>query len=191
MVARAPWRGRWASLAALVLALMGAACIGTTDRSDFTAEIQQRGGGLTSELPMDAVDAVASRLGVDDFDLRTLTVTPQDGTVLLDVRDPAALEHLDRYEVRRGAVEQVQPVRLTATDILDTQTFPVSGLALDRVEDMVDTALAHFPSDGYVTSMSIDRTGDGVEIELALESPRTAATARFTGDGELIDVVPS
>src|SRR4030095_13892986 len=96
-------------------------------------------------------------------------------------RSPPTLERLPRYVVRRRAVEQVQPVRLTATDILDTQTFPVSGLALDRVEDMVDTALAHFPSDGYVTSMSIDRTGDGVEIELALESPRTQAAARFDG----------
>jgi hypothetical protein len=186
-----PRRGWWESLGLLVLALLGAGCIGTTDRSDFTAEIQERGGGLTSELPRDAVDAVAARLGVDDFEVRTITVTPPDGTVLLDVRDPAAPEHLDRYVVRRGAVDQVQPIRLTATDILDTQTFPVSRLALDRVEHMVDTALAQFPSDGYVTSMTIDRDSDEVEIDLALESARTAATARFSGDGELVEVIRS
>lgn len=182
-------RGRWALIGALVLAVAGAGCIGTTDRSDFTQEIQERGGGLTSELPRDAVAAVAAKLRVDDFDVRTLTVTPQDGTVLLDVRDPAVPEHLDRYVVRRGAVASVQPVRLHPTDILDTQTFPVSGLPLDRVEGMVDAALAQFSPGGYVTAMSIDRTADGVEIELALESPRDAAAARFDGDGDLIELI--
>ena len=136
--------------------------------------------------------AFAALAGCDAaLDVRTLTVTPQDGTVLLDVRDPSVLEHLDRYVVRHGAVQSVQPVRLNATDILDTQTFPVSGIPLDRVEDMVDAALAEFAPDGYVTSMSIDRASDGVEIEMALESPREAATARFNGDGELVEVIRS
>jgi hypothetical protein len=192
-----PRRGRWAGLApsaALgVAAVVAAGCIGTTDRTDFNREIQARGGGLTSELPTSAVDAVEASLGVIDFEVRTLTVTPLDGTVVLEVRAPAAPENLDRYVVRRGSVSQVEPIRLAADDVLDTQTFPVSGVALDQVEAMVDTALAEFVSDGYVTSMTvtrtIDDTADDIVVMLALESPRAAGTARFTGDGELIEVV--
>lgn len=196
-----PRRGRWAGLACAAALAVGAVvaegCIGTTDRSDFNREVQARGGGLTSELPTSAVDAVAAALGVIDFEVRTLTVTPLDGTVVLDVRDPFAPENLDRYVVRRGSVWQVEPIRLTADDVLDTQTFPVSGVALDRVEAMVDMALAEFASDGYVTSMTVirdaggtaDDTAEDIVISLALESPRAAGTARFSGDGELLEVV--
>ena len=191
----APRRGRWAGLAlASATALgVGAGCVGTTDRSDFNREIQVRGGGLTAELPSSAVDVVAASLEVDDFEVRTLTVTPLDGTVVLDVRDPAAPENLDRYVVHRGSVRQVEPIRLTSADDLHTQTFPVSGVALDQVEAMVDAALAEFAADGYVTSLTVYRSADAIAgnivITLALESPRAAGTALFTGDGDLIEVV--
>ena len=36
--------------------------------------------------------------------------------------------------------------------------------------------------------MTVSRLADGVAIQLALESPRAAGTARFTGDGELVEV---
>lgn len=204
-----PRRGRWTGLAcaaALGLgAVAGPGCIGTTDRRDFNREIQARGGGLTSELPISAVDTVAAALGVIDFEVRTLSVTPVDGTVVLEVRDPFAPENLDRYVVIRGSVWQVEPVQLAAGDVLDAQTFPVASVALDQVDAMVDSALAEFVPDGHVASMTVtrnaddpldntagDTSGDTTEeivISLALASPRAAGTARFTGDGELIAVV--
>jgi hypothetical protein len=191
-----PGRGGWvgavaAGLAAVVV-VIGSGCIGTTDRAEFNETIRQRGGGLTSELPGDAVAAVAADLdvAVDDVGVRTVTVTPLDATVVLEVRDPAVPGNLDRYVVRRGAVDEVAPIRLAASDGLDAQTFPVAGLALDEVESMVDAALAEFGPGGFVSSLSAGRTGpgDGVVIQLALESPRAAATARFTPGGELLEV---
>jgi hypothetical protein len=113
--------------------------------------VRERGGGVTSDLPRDAVAAVANELGVDDFSVRSLSVSPLDATVVLDVRDPAVPAHLDRYVVRRGAVEGVEPIRLTVDDDLDAQTFPVSGLALDETEAMVDAALI-WPGEAKLTA---------------------------------------
>ncbi len=173
--------------------LVGGGCIGTTDREDFNEIIRQRGGGLTSDLPLDAVGAVGEVLGVDDFEVRSMTVTPLSETVVLDVRDPAISENLDRYVVRRGDVDSVEPIRLTADYDLDRETFPVSGLALDGTEAMADAALAQFdPSDGYVGSMTVSQQGDGVVvIQLGLESPRATGTALFTAGGELVEVTPT
>jgi hypothetical protein len=77
---------------------------------------------------------------------------------------------------------------LTVGDDLDAQTFPVSGLALDETEAMVDAALAEFDRDGYVSSLSATRDGDDVIVQLALESSRSTATASFTADGDLVEV---
>jgi hypothetical protein len=170
-------------------AVVAAGCVGTTDRDDFTAIVQERGGGLTSDLPLDAVAAVGDELGVDDFEVRSLSVTPLDATVVLEVRDPDVPANLDRYVVWRGAVDGVEPIRLSAGDDLDAETFPVSGLALDETDAMVDAALAGFDDPGgYVTSLGAARDGGDVAIGLALESPRASATALFTADGALVEV---
>jgi hypothetical protein len=170
--------------------MVAAGCVGTTDRDDFTAIVQERGGGLDSDLPLGAVAAVADDLGVDDFAVRSLAVTPLDESVVLEVRDPDVPAHLDRYVVRRGSVDGVEPVRLSAGDDLDAETFPVSGLALQQTEAMVDAALAEFDDPGgYVTSLGAARDGDDVAIALALESPRARATALFRADGALLEVV--
>jgi hypothetical protein len=184
-----PGRARWVSVVVAVCGLpMVGGCIGTTDRGDFDEIIQERGGGFTSELPLDAVAAVAAELGVDDFEARSIAVTPPAETVVLDVRDPAVPENLDRYVVRGAAVDSVEPIRLAASDDLDAETFPVSGVALGQIETMVDSALAEFDAGGYVSSMTVSRITDGVVIQLALESPRSTGTARFTGEGELVEV---
>lgn len=172
----------------MLLAVTG--CLGTTDRDDFNRTIQERGGGFTSELPLTAVDAVTGELGVEDFEVRHMTIVALSETVVMEVRDPAAAENIDTYTVRAGDIESVEPIRLSASDDLDAQTFPVSRLALDRIEAMVDTALARFETaDGYVTSMTVSQLSEGeVIFQLSLESPRASGTARFSADGELLEV---
>lgn len=177
-------------LAAGALLLVGGACVGTTSRDDFRRIVQQRGGGFTSELPLDAVDAVTDELGVDDVDLRQVTVTASTETVVLEVRDPEVPANLDTYTVRGGRIDSVAPVRLSAGDDLDRKTFAASSVAFDRLDAMVDRALAEFgESDGYVDSLVVRPLGDDrVVVQLGLASARATATARFAPSGELLEV---
>jgi hypothetical protein len=166
-------------------------CVGTTDRDEFDAIIQERGGGVTAELPVDAVAAVADELGVDDFEMRLMSVSPPNQLAVIEVRDPAIPANLDRYTVRKGSVESVEPVRLSASDNLDAETFLASTVAFDRLDEMADTAVAGFDPEGYVTSIVVSGGGETPEVRLSLESPRASGTATFTSAGELVEVVRS
>lgn len=184
------WRAVTIGAVACGVVVVGG-CVGTTDREEFDEIIQERGGGFTSELPLDAVAAVASDLGVEDIAVRSISITPPSEMVVMEVRDPSVPANLDRYVVRRGEVDEVEPVRLSATDDLDATTFLASEVALDRIEEMVDSALARFDPAGYVTSMSVGGTSGSLTIHMSLESPRATATATFTGAGELVEVTRS
>jgi hypothetical protein len=179
--------------AAAVLAVAAGGCIGTTSRDHFEQIINDRGGGFTSELATDAVDAVAERLGVDDFRIRHMSLYPPGEQVVMEVRDPQVPGNLDTYTVRKGKIDEVEPVRLSSSDDLGRDTFPVSSLALDQVEEMVDAALADFDArNGYATSMSVGLQGEGKPVfSLSMESERASATAELTAAGELIEVTSS
>jgi len=165
--------------------------VGTTDRDEFNEIIQERGGGVTADLPLDAVAAIGDELGVEDFEMRSMTVSPPNQLVVVDVRDPAVPANLDTYTVRRGSVESVEPVRLSASENLDATTFPASGVAFDRLDEMADTAVAGFDANGYVTSISVTGGGETPTILLSLESPRASGNATFTAAGDLVEVVRS
>lgn len=163
-------------------------CVGTTDRDEFNEIIQERGGGVTSELAQEAVDAIADELGVDDFALRVMTVSPPNELVVVEVRDPAVPANVDSYTVRRGDVESVEPVRLSAAVDLDAETVLVSSIAFDRFGEMADAAVAGFDPDGYVTSISVSGSGETATISMNLESPRASGHATFTAAGDLVEV---
>ena len=188
--------GAMRRIAVLVVgALLLAGCVGTVDRSDFEAEIQARGGGFDQAMVIDAVDGVAARVGTDEFEITRLTANPMAGLVTMQVRDPRAPDQLDDYTFRRGSLESVDPVQVSAADDLDADAFPIAGFALDRLDDMVDDALDAYDTDGgYVDGVSLVRVGtteagQGVgAVQLQLESPRSSAVARFTPGGELISL---
>jgi hypothetical protein len=180
-------------VAGVALAVTG--CIGTTDREDFDQIIQERGGGFTSALPLDALQAVAAEVGADDFDIRSMVITAPSETVVLDVRDPAAPGNLDQYVVRQGDVDSVEPIRLSVDDDLEAETFPASEVAFDRLEEMVDQALAEFGrDDAYVSTLSVGQESDSegvdlVVLRMSLESSRATGSASFTAEGQLVEVV--
>jgi hypothetical protein len=179
-----------ASLAALAIAasLGVTGCVGATDRADFEAEIERRGGGVTSELVAQPLDRLREAIGVDDPELLLLSMTPLTRTVVLEVRDPAQRRNVDRYVSRGGGLDDPEPVQVSASDDLDARTFRPSELpALGDLEGLADQAIAALEfEDAYVDSMSVGlRNGEPV-LSVHVTSPRSVGSAVFDGTGNLL-----
>ncbi len=180
----------------VVLAAVVTGCVGTVTREEFDREVQRRGGGFRQQQVLDVVDRVAERVGTDRFAVTHLTVSPGSDVVTLRVRNPAAPAELDDYVFRAGDLDGPEPVQLSADDDLDAETFVLTDVALDRLDQMVDDAVEAFAvSDSYVTSVQVGFVavpGQGspaaVGVVVALESPRAAGAATFTAGGELLGV---
>ncbi len=184
------WRQSGAALlAAAAGSVVVTACIGALPRDEFQQVLNDRGGGFTEDLPLDALDTIAERLGDADLDLRSMTVSPSSAAVIVEVRDPQVPENLDQFEIRNGDVVAVEPVRVSATEDLDATTFPVADVAFDRFDEMVAEAIEGFDADdGFVTSVSLRRRAEQIVVSIDLGSDRAAATAVFTADGDLLSL---
>jgi hypothetical protein len=114
------------------------------------------------------------------------------------VRDPRAPDQLDSYTFRGDELVDVQPVRLSAGTDLDAEALPIDTFAIEQLDEVVDVALDEFgATDGYATSVQLSVTplsgleGDPIaQVVVSVESPRAAATVRFTADGELVGIDP-
>jgi hypothetical protein len=183
-------RARRGSITALAIAtaLGLAACIGATDRSDFEAEIERRGGGVTSELAAEPLERVRDELGVDDPELLALSITPLTRTVVLQVRDPARRRNVDRYVFRGDALDDPEPVQISAADDLDARTFRPSQLpALGDLEGLADQAIGALRfEDAYVDSIDVGLRNGAPVMTVHVSSPRSVGTAVFDGAGTLL-----
>jgi hypothetical protein len=191
--------GRRIALVVVATAVVGASgCVGATARDDFESEVEARGGGFSEDIVSDAVDGIADEVGTEDFELTHLTVSPLTPVVSAQIRDPRAPDQLDDYTFRGDDLVDVAPVRVTAGTDIDAGTLPIATFAVDQLDEVVDVALDEFgATDGYVTSvrLSVEPPVDGAAepqgaIVVSVESPRAAATVRFTADGELVGVDP-
>ena len=173
---------------AIATALGLTGCIGATDRSDFEAEIERRGGGVTSELAAEPLERLRDELGVDDPELLELSITPLTRTVVLQVRDPARRRNVDRYVFRGGALEDPEPVRISAADDLDARTFRPSQLpALGDLEGVADQAIAALRfEDAYVDSIGVGLRNAAPVLTVHVSSPRSVGTAVFDRAGTLL-----
>lgn len=177
-----------------MLALVVSGCVGVTDRSDFDAVVDERGGGLSTDLVTDALDAVGARVGTDDLELTALSVTPGSRVVVMTVRDPVRRGDLDRYVYRaRGGLDEPEPLQVSVDDDLDAMGFLVSEVpALGLTEAMADAAFAALGFDGpHVESIVASVVGEEVWIQMSIESARARGSARFDAAGELIEAARS
>ena len=140
---------------------------------------------------------IAEEVGADDFEITQLAVSPLTPVVSAQVRDPRAPDQLDDYTFRGDDLVDVRPVRIAAGTDLDAEALPIAEFAVDQLDEVVDLALDEFGvTDGYVTGvrLSVDpagATGEPVgSVVVDVESPRAAATVRFTADGELVGLDP-
>lgn len=180
------------ALAAVVLA--GSACVGVIERDEFDALVDSRGGGVSSDLGLAAIDAVAARTGADDLEMTQLSINPGGRTVVLTARDPDARQNLDRWIYRaRGGLADPEPVQVSVADDLDAQTFRASQLpALERIEELSDAAVAALELDEASVESIVATVVQGSPVLLvSVDSPRARGTARFTGDGTLVEAARS
>ena len=173
---------------AIVTALAVTGCVGAIDRRDFEAEIERRGGGVTSDLVAAPLDRLGDELGVEDPELLSLSISPLSRTVVIEVRDPARRRNVDRYVSRGGGLDDPEPVQVSASDDLDARTFRPSDLpALGDLEDVADQAIDALRfEDAHVDSINVGlRNGDPI-LTVHVSSPRSVGTAVFDADGTLL-----
>lgn len=180
--------------ALVAVAVLAGGCVGVTDRDEFDAMIDARGGGATSDLGLEAIAAVAERIGAEDLEMTQLTINPGGRIVVIEARDPGERQNLDRWIYRsRGGLDDPEPVQVSAADDLDARTFRASQLpALARVEELSDATFAALELDAASVESIVGTVVQGSPILLlSVESPRARGAARFTGDGTLLEAARS
>mgnify|MGYP006983103845 FL=1 len=168
-----------------------AGCIGATDRADFTDEVNRRRSILRPDLVTEALDALAERLGTDDPQLTSISISIDSGTQVFEVRDPQQPANLDRYTWSLGWRGDPEPQVVSADDDLDARTFRASRLRglgrLARLQQVVRDRLG-LP-DLRLETVTVRAAGpDRPELVLTLGSDRAGAIGTFTGGGEPIEV---
>lgn len=173
---------------ALCAALMATGCVGAASRTEFEDMVRERGGGVSATAVSDVLDDLRTRSGADDPDVRMLRFNFDATTAVLEVRNPARPDDLDRYTYRNDQHVSTEPVRLSADDDLDELTVALSTYPLADIERIADEALAAFDSDGgYVTAITVGSFGPPPVIRVDVESPRSSGTATFDPDGRLTE----
>jgi hypothetical protein len=185
-------------MAAAAAVLAVGACVGATDRDDFTAAARTRGGGLDGGLVAAAVDAVEDDLGVDGIRVRAMTVG--FGYVTLEVQVPSDPDELDAYRFGASArfggdgLGDPSPVTRHAHEPpLDSEVFEPGAAGIDRFDGMVAAALeAADLRGGYASGASIRRpAADGGDplTSVTVTNDRRTVVVTFAADGSLLEAV--
>lgn len=175
-------------LLGLAAAVLLTGCAGSIGRGSFDEEVQSRGGGLGSDLPLDALDALEEELG-DDVVLRSVNLTAGQG--VFEVRVPGSRQNVDSYRFGTSGLyggeglSDPTPVPTGGTP-LEPTLFRAERIAFDELDDMVDEALEEADlEDGYAQSVSINRSpGERPTITVTVANERETVPVEFSADGE-------
>lgn len=135
------WRPHGLHVLALAAAVtvLAAGCVGSVDRDQFDHIVQERGGGLSQRLVLEAVSALEEELDVDPLLVQSITATNE--TVTIEAVSPEFPDEIDRYTYGGGDLDGPEPASqnpaVTIPDIVVSDLPP--GVELpDEVQDLVD-----------------------------------------------------
>jgi hypothetical protein len=175
---------------AVVSALVLTSCAGSISRGSFDAEVQARGGGLGSDLPLDALDALDDELE-GELALHSMAISPSLATI--EVRVPGTEDELDSYHYGTsglyGGGELSDPTPMaaaTAGGPLGPTLFRPERIAFDRLDEVVDEAIDEADlEDGYAQDILINRNpGERPTITVTVANERDHVSVTFSADGE-------
>lgn len=179
-------------IAIVVLTALTTGCIGETSRSTFEAEVQARGGGIADSFIEESLTALSEAAGtnhVEDIEVLSLSFNPGSRTVSASVVTSGQPDLVDRVTIGQGKVISVKPVQDVDIDDITDNTIRLGDVPLDRIEELVDSALHEFSAAGaFVDQVTITATSDGPTIRIGLDSEREAATATFDASGTLLEI---
>ena len=171
------------------MGLLVTACVGSVDREEFEREVQERGGGISQELPIAAVAALENELDVDEVEVRSITVTNEQ--VVLEARSPEFPDEFDSFTYRADGFSGDPTPSQTATEDPGQEAFNPRDIELDRLDDMVDQGIEEADiRGGYADTVTISRPQPGGPpvIAVSVTNERGSVSVRFGPDGELIGV---
>ena len=195
---------RSGALAACAASVLVAAGCGVSEH-DIVREARARGGGVTAELVVDAVAAVAERQDVDTVALRSVTVVftqvvlevgvPEgDDDTVGDGSDVAVFEYGTSGRFGAHGLQQRPPMVPSSTDVpLSTSLFTAEDAGIERFDHMVDAALerAGIP-DAYVAGATIARPpvgGDPLTVVMVTDGRRSVDVV-VGPDAQVVEVRP-
>jgi hypothetical protein len=190
-------RGWRSATIAVTTAFLVGGCVGSIDRGEFDDEVHARGGGLSQDVIVDAVDEVGAAQDEATVQMRSVTVMP--GRVALEVRVPGTPEDVDAYTFGTsgmfggGGLDGPEPVTTSATDQpLESSVFTLEQAGVERFDGMVDEALTQADLPGaYATSATIHRPAGSPapQIEVSVTNDRRSVSVTFAADGTVLEVV--
>jgi hypothetical protein len=95
----------------------------------------------------------------------SVEVSPQ--RILFSVQDPKKPANVDAYELRNGVLLAPQPVQLMGDGDLAANLFPLAGVPLARLSELVTTAAARSEIEGArIQSVTIRRKFSGIPTDM-------------------------
>jgi hypothetical protein len=143
------------------------------------------------EMPAPFATALQGRFGKD---VRILRISVHPNGAAVEVQDPAAPSHVDRYEFEEGALGGAEPVQVGRSQkALDARLFALADVDLSIVPRLLPDAVAAARTEqARATHVSIERfegSGDYPTwgrplIRVTVDGPRGGAVVEYKLDGK-------
>jgi succinyl-diaminopimelate desuccinylase len=188
--------GTVATLAVMVSALAGAALVTgcressrpSSGRSDSVKGAAQVGPALFEREPLERfLGALTARIGTD---ARVLAVDLREHGAVAQVEDRAHPGQVVEHELVGGSLAAARTAELRGSGTLAANLFPLSGVALHRVPELVTRATTEVDAaEGRVSRVLVRRhlpKTDAVRFRVYVESPRLSGFVDFDQDGNTV-----